>query len=226
MSERDISLVFLTHLHDDHTAGFAALATFAFTLRSPQMEVTGPVGTDALIYALVSLLNISADIRMSEGRFPGPPNVFLKGREYGGGLIYQDTLVRVTAAENTHFNFAPNSPAARSRSYALRFDTPGKVIVFTGDTGPSLTVEELARGADILVAEMVSAADRRTVPPPVLEHMDHEHLSSTEVGKLATRAGVKILVLSHIGIVDRGDLAEIRRNFSGKVIMGSDLKRI
>jgi ribonuclease BN (tRNA processing enzyme) len=226
LRETDIPLVFLTHLHDDHTAGLGALATFAFTLRSPGMEVVGPLGTADLVTALVGVLNVNAEIRMNQGRFPAPPSAFLKAREYQAGVVYDDGQVRVTAIENTHYDFPPNSPAARDRSYALRFAAGGKVIVFTGDTGPSPEVEKLAEGADILVSEMASAADRRSVPPFVLRHMEREHLSPTEVGKLATRAHVKMLVLSHIGIVERSDLAELRRAFAGPIVVGADLKRL
>jgi ribonuclease BN (tRNA processing enzyme) len=56
----------------------------------------------------------------------------------------------VTAVENTHFHFHEMGPASASeKSYSYRFETPDRVIVFTGDTGPSDAVTELARGADL-----------------------------------------------------------------------------
>jgi ribonuclease BN (tRNA processing enzyme) len=225
ISERAIDRVFLTHLHDDHFAGLLALATFAFTQRSPRLQVVGPVGTQQLASGVVSVMDASARIRMAEGPFPGPPNAFLKAEEFGAGPVYQDANVRVTAIENTHFRLAPET-AARNKSYSLRFDFGGKSVVFSGDTGPSAALEGLARGADILVAEMVSADDRRSVPPSVLKHMDEEHLSPTEVGKLAQRAGVKMLVLSHVGRVERAEVEEVRRNFSGQVVLGVDLMKL
>jgi ribonuclease BN (tRNA processing enzyme) len=39
--------------------------------------------------------------------------------------------------------------SASEKSYSYRFETPDRVIVFTGDTGPSDAVTELARGADL-----------------------------------------------------------------------------
>lgn len=226
ISERAIDRVFLTHLHDDHYAGLPGLATFAFTLRRPHMQLFGPAGTRDLAGGIVSVMDSSARIRMAEGKFPGPPNAFLKATEFAAGTIYQDEKVRVSAIENTHFRLAAESVAARDKSYSLRFDFGGKSVVFTGDTGPSPTLETFARGADILVAEMVSADDRRSVPPSVLKHMDEEHLSPTEVGRLAQRAGVKMLVLSHVGIVDRAEVEEVRRNFDGQVVLGSDLMKL
>ncbi len=224
-SERAIDRVFLTHLHDDHFAGLPGLATFAFTMRSPHMQIFGPAGTQDLVSGIISVMDSSARIRMAEGKFPGPPSAFLKAKEFAAGTIYQDAKVRVSAIENTHFKLMPKS-AAHNKSYSLRFDFAGKSVVFTGDTGPSTALESFARGADILVAEMVSADDRRLVPPSVLPHMDEEHLSPTEVGRLAQRAGVKMLVLSHIGLVDRAEVEEVRRNFDGQVVLGSDLMKL
>jgi ribonuclease BN (tRNA processing enzyme) len=70
---------------------------------------------------------------------------------------------------------------------------------------------------------MVSEKAIREVPPDVLAHMLEEHLTATEVGKLAAEAQVGTLVLSHIRHVSEEDVAEIRRHFDGEVIVGSDL---
>ena len=175
-------LVFLTHLHDDHYAGLPALASFAYTLRSPRLDVYGPVGT-------------------AEN-------------------------VTVSALANSHYRFAADNPVAVSRSFSLRFAAGGRVVVFTGDTGPTAALTDFAKGADILVAEMASHADREAVPPYVREHMDKEHLSPLEVGRLAAAAGVKTVVLSHIGEAGQSDVDEIRSVFSGEVILGTDMLRI
>ncbi|MXO73317.1 MBL fold metallo-hydrolase [Alteraurantiacibacter buctensis] len=222
----EIPVVFLTHLHDDHYAGLTALATFAYTLRSRNLHLVGPAGTDQLRTALAAMLQVSANIRMVENRLPLTPDQFLHATQFTQNPVYQDDRVTVTAIENHHFRFGPESPAATNKSYSLRFETGGRVIVFTGDTGPDPRVDELARGADIMFAEMVSAADRLAVPPQVLRHMDEEHLSPTEVGLLATRAGVRKLVLTHIGDVSEEDIAEVRRNYSGELVVGTDLAEI
>ena len=82
------------------------------------------------------------------------------GHDVGTGLVYQDANIKVTAVENTHFHHHPGSPAyGRHKSYSYRFETPDRVIVFTGDTGPSDAVTALAKDADILVSEVVSVED-------------------------------------------------------------------
>ena len=116
----------------------------------------------------------------------------------------------VTARSNTHYSFAPNSDLAkRFESLSYRFDLPGRSIVYTGDTGPSAAVEELARGADLLVAEMmdvdnVIALVRRNNPRMPAQaaagmetHLRKHHLLPKDVGELASRAGVKAVVVTH-----------------------------
>jgi ribonuclease BN (tRNA processing enzyme) len=154
------------------------------------------------------------------------------------GLIYDDGSVRVTAAENTHYQ---DFNAGADKSFAYRFDTPDRSVVFTGDTGPSEAVTQLAIGADILVSEVVDVDAVTTLAnaqdnggnadpnSPLAAHMQREHLSPEAVGKMAQAAHVKMVVLSHIapGSDDEHDMtrysAGVKRYFSGPVIVGRDL---
>src|SRR5258708_12255660 len=84
------------------------------------------------------------------------------GHDVGSGVIYQDDNIKVMAVENTHFKLHQAGPAVgKYKSYSYRFDTPDRVVVFTGDTGPSNQVTELAKGADLLVSEVNSVEDRK-----------------------------------------------------------------
>jgi ribonuclease BN (tRNA processing enzyme) len=219
-------LVFLTHLHDDHYAGLPALASFSYTLRSPRLDVYGPVGTTDLVGGLVQVMGPSARIRAAEQGFRRTPAEFAFAHEIAEGKIYEDENVIVTALANTHYRVPADNPVAVSQSFSLRFAAKGRVIVFTGDTGPTAALADFAKGADILVAEMASHADRESVPPYVREHMDKEHLSPLEVGKLAAAAGVKTVVLSHVGETGQSDVDEIRSVFSGEIILGTDMLRL
>ena len=76
------------------------------------------------------------------------------------GWYIQDANIKVTARRKQPFDLYKNTAAAKHRSYSYRFETPDRVIVFTGDTGASDAVTELARGADLLVTETASFEDR------------------------------------------------------------------
>ena len=85
------------------------------------------------------------------------------GHDVGTGVIYQDDNIKVTAVEIAHFKFhQAGSAVGKYKSYSYRFDTPDRVVVFTGDTGPSDQVTDLAKGADLLVSEVNSVEDRET----------------------------------------------------------------
>lgn len=221
VSEADISTVFLTHLHDDHTAGLPGLATFAYTRRSKGMKIIGPVSTDMMVDGIRAYMKVSSQIRSADHPLALPENV-ITSKEVDDGQIYSDDRLVVTAVENTHFHL-PTSMVPKHKSLTFRFKTRDKVIVFSGDTGPSDAVVALARGADILVCEIASAAEIARVPPDVRRHMIEEHLTGAEVGKLATAAGVNTVILSHFRSIAPADVAEVRRNFKGKVVVGADM---
>jgi ribonuclease BN (tRNA processing enzyme) len=216
-----ISEVFITHHHNDHTAGLFGLLTLYSNTKG--IEVIGPPRTVEFVNGAIALAKINWEIRAEQGGLPVAQMVAMyKARDVTPGLVYQDADVKVTAFENAHFHLT-GTPAAANRSYSYRFQTPHKVVVFTGDTGAQPTLAKFAEGADILVCEMVA--------PSVLQgplagnyHMVHEHLSPTEVGQLARDAHVKKVVLSHVVGVQDSDLAEIRKWYGGEVVLGKDLQ--
>jgi ribonuclease BN (tRNA processing enzyme) len=216
----DVDIVFLTHLHDDHTAGLPALMTFRHTMRRSPLTLIGPPGTVSLRDGVLAYMNANTTIRGQEGQLVDPATLFL-ARDVQPGVVHAENGLTVTAAENSHYALTEfDSP---QKSYALRFDLPDRSVVFTGDTGESPAVEDLARGADLLVSEMVTDADIAQVPPPVQAHMRAEHLSPSQVGRLAAVARVGTVVLSHYTDASPHDLEAIRREFAGRVVAGEDL---
>ncbi|MEY2445316.1 MAG: hypothetical protein QOE00_1896, partial [Ilumatobacteraceae bacterium] len=134
--------------------------------------------------------------------------------------------VRVTAILVQH---APVFPAL-----AYRFDTPSGSVVFSGDTGPCDNVVRLAQGADYLVHEVIDVgfiANLVTKMPNrdnIIKHLTESHTSPEDAGRIAARAGVQTLVLSHLVPGDSEipeDKWEARAGaeFDGTVICGVDL---
>ncbi len=224
--ESDIHHVFITHLHDDHTVGLPSLISFAHTRRTDGMTVYGPPNTTALLDGILAYQARDAEIRIAEqGQGLRDPFELFNSQDLGTGIVYEDSNVKIISVENTHYSIPDSHPASINKSYSYRVETADKVIVFTGDTGPSEAVEGLARGADILVSEMVTDAALASVPSFVMEHMLEEHLSTEEVGKLAQRADVGMLVLSHTGAVTQEEVDNIARFFNGTIVVGEDLAK-
>jgi ribonuclease BN (tRNA processing enzyme) len=242
---RDIENIFITHPHSDHTGGLGGLLSTEYDYnRTKPVNVYGPPGTDAVTKALVQFLTVSADIRISEGMRTVHPTKIFFGHDTGTGVIYEDANVKVTATENSHFNFRAGSPAyGRYKSYSYRFETADRIVVFSGDTGPSAALDELAKGADLLVTEVISVEEWKeqqikngrwqSMTPEqqarALRREVEEHITPDEIGKMATRANVNTIVLSHfLPATDPKDgyerLAEqVSKHFSGTVLVAKDL---
>src|SRR5207248_6633560 len=96
----------------------------------------------------------------------------------------------------------------------LKFEFPGKTIVFSGDTAYFPPLAEFAKGADILVHEVMYAPAlerllaRTPNAPTLMAHLKASHTLTDEVGRIATQAGVKTLVLSHLVPADDPSVTE------------------
>jgi ribonuclease BN (tRNA processing enzyme) len=142
--------------------------------------------------------------------------------------IFEDDRVRVSATLVDH---APVWPA-----FAYRFDSDDGSIVFSGDTGRNENLIKLAKGADVLVHEViVTSFIHRLFPTPrsaanegLMQHLLNAHTQVEEVGAIAEAAGVKKLVLSHIvpGNATREQLLPAGKGFSGELVIGRDLMQI
>jgi len=142
--------------------------------------------------------------------------------------VFEDDRVRVSATLVSH---APVWPA-----FAFRFDTDDGSIVFSGDTARSENLVKLAKGADLLVHEVIVTkwvtdlfpAPRSVAEEGLMQHLLGSHTPLEEVGGIAEAAGVKKLVLSHIlpGNATREQLLPAGKGFSGELVIGRDLMQI
>ena len=240
---RDIGVIFITHHHDDHTAALGTLMSVAWDEnRTHPINVYGPPGTEMLVKAAVQYFALSSEIRIADGGRSVPIARVFFGHDVGVGLAYHDQNLKVQAIENTHFAFHKTGPD--SKSYSYRFQTPDRVIVFTGDTGPSEALTELAKGADLLVAEVNSIDDRKQIliadgqwqimseqeRVGILEQAKRGHLTTEDIGKMASRANIKTVILTHLTYRPPPNTEnyapwadEVRKHFSGRVLIAKDL---
>jgi ribonuclease BN (tRNA processing enzyme) len=240
---REVGTIFITHHHDDHTAGLGTLMSLAWDRqRTKPIHVYGPPRTEELVKAAVQYFSISAEIRIADGGRTVPIAEVFFGHDVGTGVIYQDSNIKVTAVENSHFDFHKGLAFGKHKSYSYRFATPDRVIVFTGDTGPSDAVTQLAKGADLLVSETSSFQDRmqqmindgrwQAMTPNeqagIRRQATQGHMTLEDIGKMATRANVKTVVLTHLtqraGTDDYTPWAQaVKKHFTGQVLVAKDL---
>lgn len=245
----DVSSVFLTHLHMDHVNGLASILAFNWvSRRNNHMSIFGPPGTRAIVDAGVAYSAVPEAI--FELQYPPAPKMpdLVKATELGAisadgppVTIYQDDKVRVSAVENAHYStiHLPQRDYGKDRSYSYRFDTPELSVVFTGDTGASEAVTRLAKGADILVTEVIDLEKQLSLMRasglpmeqlgPLIDHMKLEHITPEEIGAMAAAAGVKKVILTHVvpGADGEADMTPyvmgVKKHYNGPVILGRDL---
>jgi ribonuclease BN (tRNA processing enzyme) len=194
-------------------------------------------GTRALVDHLLRGFAYNINLRIAdEGRTDVTESVRVHEIDLGGFdaegmepvVVYpeDDHGVRVSAVLVDH---APVFPA-----FGFRFDTPEGSVAFSGDTGPCENLVTLAAGADVLVHEVIDIdrlTERLSRMPnfdAIRNHLAGAHSSPAQVGEVATRAGVGMVVLSHL-VPGDFEITEdewedrVRPHFSGEVVCGVDL---
>jgi ribonuclease BN (tRNA processing enzyme) len=245
MGYQPVSTVFLTHLHDDHTADLAAMLAHQWTgSKAAPTNVYGPYATERTVKGAIDFFRANVEIRtIDEGRTAKPEEMFF-GHDADVGnepvRVFADERVVVTAATNTHY---PERFVARMqhRSLGYRFETSTRSICFSGDTAYSENIVRLARGADVFVCEVLDhrayennmARAREATAAGNVEstfrHVAETHVTPAGAGRMAREAGVGMVVLNH---QVRGQAAQgftissfidgVRAEFDGQVIVGED----
>ena len=221
--------VFVTHHHSDHNADFGNLflLLWAGGLDRP-VDAYGPPPLVAMTGQFLALNAYDIATRIAdEGRPPLAPLIRPHDID-AAGEVYRDERVRVTCTLVQH---PPVVPA-----FAFRFDTRDRSIVFSGDTAPCDSLVALARGADVLVHEVMhepsldAICARLANATRLREHLLASHTTEEQVGAIARTAGVRTLVLTHFVPADSVPADTWReaaaRHFAGQIVAGEDLMEL
>jgi ribonuclease BN (tRNA processing enzyme) len=220
--------VFITHQHSDHNADYGNLLwlSWASTLTA-KVDAYGPPPLEKMTRLFLEMNDYDIKTRMADEGRPPLAGLIAVHEVNGPGPVMRDANVKVTSALVDHGAVKP--------AFAYRFDCPDRSIVISGDTRPSENLVRLARGADVLVHEVmylpaleaVIAAESNA--KTLRAHLLASHTTTEQVGRIATEAGVKTLVLSHFvpggapAIDDKVWFDAVRPYFSGHLVVGRDL---
>jgi ribonuclease BN (tRNA processing enzyme) len=213
----DIRFAFLTHLHQDHTTGYADLIYSPGQWRKGPLEVYGPEGIRHMTEHLIQAYTV----RRPPSR-RGNPDVQVNAHEITPGVVYKDDNVTVTAFPVKHYD---------NIAYGYRFQTADRSIVISGDTSPAESIVENCNGCDVLIHEAYSMFTYNSLGPENQAAERRQHTSSVELAEIARRARPGLLILYHRTNIDGGPAAnpedallkEIRAIYKGKVVTGHDL---
>ncbi|MDB5733882.1 MAG: elaC [Alphaproteobacteria bacterium] len=223
--------VFITHQHSDHNADYGNLLLLSWAANlASRVDTYGPPPLAKMTKLFLEMNDYDITTRTADEGRPPLGQLIVPHEITEDGLVMRDANVKVTAALVDH---PPVRPA-----FAYRFDCPDRSIVISGDTRPSPNLVRLAKGADMLVHEVMylPALERliagETNAKTLRAHLLASHTTAEEVGRIATEAGVKTLVLSHFvpgglpAISDAEWEAAVRPHFKGELIVGRDLLEI
>jgi ribonuclease Z len=229
----DIDYLFFTHHHFDHDIDYPCFLLCRWDQSigtENRLQVYGPTLTEKITEGIIGENGVFAHdwkarighplsqlvYQNRGGTLPRPaPDVFAK--DVTAGKVFTGKDWEVTAADAEHVQ-----PYLDSLAY--RFDTPDGSIVFTGDTQPCDSVTQLAKDADVMLC---MCWDDQEV-------MDENGEASFQCGttgaaKMAQEAGVKKLVLVHIGphlsghgVMEKG-IGDVRNLYDGELLFSEEL---
>ncbi|MER5980936.1 MBL fold metallo-hydrolase [Streptomyces sp. NPDC001857] len=168
---RRLTAIWISHLHADHCADLLpAVYAFAFGGLTPPAPVP--------VYA-------PRDCARRLAAFFGQPDA-----RFLTGILDFRALHDGHSVRHWNLKLTSRAVAHDTEAYGLRAECQGSVLAYSGDSGPCPALSELASGADLFLCE--ADIDR---------HRDGEqvHLTPKDAGDTARQAGVRELVVTHVG---------------------------
>jgi ribonuclease BN (tRNA processing enzyme) len=223
--------IFITHHHSDHNLEFGPLIYNTWITGLPaQIDAYGPPGLTKMAEQFFDYQKFDIDVRIVDEGRTDPRKLVTTHEISKPGVVLTNNDVKVSMCVVRH-------PPIKD-SYAYRFDAKDRSVVISGDTAYAPELAEFAKGADVLVHEVMylpgieALLKRLPNATRLREHLMAAHTLPEDVGKIAAQAGVKTLVLTHFvpgddaSITDEQWSADVRKHFKGQIVVGKDLMEI
>jgi len=231
VSLNKLRYIFITHHHSDHNLEYGALLYNAWITGLPiHVDAYGPSGLRKMTQDFFNYQKFDIETRIVDEGRPDPRKMIVAHDFNTAGVVMQNDDVKVSTCLVRH-------PPIK-QAYAYRFDAKDRSVVISGDTAYVPELAEFAKGADVLVHEVMylpgveALINRLPNAKRLREHLMAAHTLPEDVGKIAAQAGVKTLVLSHFvpgddpSITDEQWAEGVRQHFKGRIIVGKDLLEI
>jgi ribonuclease Z len=219
----DVRDLFLTHLHSDHTVGIPDLWLTGWIFgRTKPLSIHGPTGTRDLAAGLEKAYSFDVHVRRDVDEKLPPEGVVLSAMEIGEGVVLRKGALRVTAF------FVDHGPVRPALGY--RVDFGERSVVLSGDTRPSPNLARAAKGADVLIHEVIDPeVERRSATSNLtteqVRRIIEHHTTPEDAGRIFTAVHPRLAVYSHIvpSTATAADLiSPTRKTYSGPLEVGED----
>ena len=215
-----LKIVFITHLHSDHTIGLAdIILTPAVLDRNAPINIYGPVGSKKMTDDLMSAYKEDIAIRIN-GLEKGDAIAYqVYTNEIKEGQIYKDSNLTVTAFNVQHGQW--------DNAFGFVFQTKDKKIVISGDCTYSENLIKYAKDCDILVHEVYSDSGLKKRTQRWQDYHSTFHTSTYQLADIANQVKPKLLILNHqltFGTSLQSLLDELKSKYAGPVVNGADLE--
>lgn len=230
MPLREITAVFLTHLHSDHLTGLPDLYATAPLVsggrRAVPLEVWGPQGVAHVARGLELMFTDNNRLRlMGKGLAPEATTMTTHDLPAEGGTVYNQDGVTVTAFLVNHGHAQP--------AYGYRIDEGAQAVVLSGDTTYAPNLIRHAQGVDLLVHCVALGSRRLEVAAPDFVQRYYDSLANPEMaGRILQETRPRLAVFSHLLLYGRGEIprpspdeltARVRAVYEGPFVIGEDL---
>lgn len=194
---KDLSLIFITHLHSDHYLELGPLIHTAWTagLKTP-VRVWGPSGLQRYWQGFLMAMEADIATRIED-----------EGRPDLTGLVSFHTVQPGEMITEGEWTVAaqPSIHPPLTEAFSLSFRAGDKHVVFSGDTAHNPELVAFAQGADLLVHEAMLAQGLAALQKRVgngddrlMKHWLRAHTLAEDAARTARSAGVKALALHHL----------------------------
>ncbi len=223
----NLRAVLLTHLHSDHITDLNDVITsrWVMTLAPDPLTIVGPVGTKAVVDALLAALGPDIAYRIAHhDDLDHPPPVDVIEVTAEPVQLPGAGAVTITCDQTDHKPVEP--------SVGYRFDHDGASVVTAGDTVPCDGLDRLCAGAGALVHTVIRKDIIARLPMQRIRDTLDYHSSPEEAAQTAARNGVGTLILTHyVPPIPPGDPGDEWRalaaaHFDGPIELGDDLHRV
>lgn len=218
---RNVTKIFLTHLHSDHIEGLPSiwLTPWFMFARKPSLEIWGPPGTQQMVDGMRMMYG--HDVEHRANPFFKREYLDIAVHEISEGVAYDSGGVKVTAFRVEHDDGNP--------AFGYRIDAGSRSILLSGDTTYVDNVVKFGMNTDVLVSNVVAFSERMEkagVLKPVIDKL----MTPEQAAMIFAKARPRLAVFSHIVKKklpgDAGDDAIIARTrkagYDGPLVMGQD----